>query len=205
MSKKSKKTCDAFPPDRIYIGMKSQFAQETETETIRQAQKGVVAAFESIYRQYQQAAFSLAFRITQDEEIAAEIFQDGMLAVFKQIEHYRFDAPFWSWLRKIFVNQSLMHLRKRQQHRKLVSIYEALPERHQADDSADQIDIATVFNSLSEDKRIVLWLCLVEGYTHKEVANATGHSESWSKTLLSRTRSYLENFHKIKLAQEVVL
>jgi len=50
----------------------------------------------------------------------------------------------------------------------------------------DAIDLDAALASLPEVTRVVVWLHDVEGYTHKEIADLMGKTESFSKSQLSR-------------------
>jgi RNA polymerase sigma-70 factor (ECF subfamily) len=65
---------------------------------------------------------------------------------------------------------------------------EQSPPRSTTDDA---IDLDAALASLPAVSRTVVWLHDVEGFTHKEIAELMGKSESFSKSQLSRAYSRL--------------
>ena len=61
------------------------------------------------------------------------------------------------------------------------------------------MDLDSALNSLPDVSRAVVWLHDVEGFTHKEIAEYMGKTESFSKSQLSRAyqrlRPMLESHH----------
>jgi RNA polymerase sigma-70 factor (ECF subfamily) len=111
-----------------------------------------------------------------------------MLSLVENIGQYRFEAPFWGWARKVFINAALMNLRRNNSRMDNV---EVLVDDHAIGDSSSAEmarDIASAFSRLAPERRVVLWLYGVEGYTHQEIASMLGYSESYSKTQLMRAR-----------------
>src|SRR6185312_15424055 len=79
----------------------SNFQQHVEPDTIARLKGGDLTAFESVYRQFERAAWTLALRLTGRADVAQEVLQDSMLKAFERARQYRGDAPFAAWLRKL--------------------------------------------------------------------------------------------------------
>ena len=166
---------------------KSAFAIEISEALVRRAQTGDRDALFEIYSRFEKPAYTLAFRLCQCPERARDILQDGTLSLVENIHQFRFEAPFWGWVRRLFVNAALMALRR--EHRRdnvevLVDEQAVVP----SEQSGMARDLATAFARLAPERRAVLWLYSVEGYTHSEIAIMLGYSESYSKTQLMRAR-----------------
>ena len=165
----------------------SNFQQHVEPETIARLKRGDLSAFESVYRQFERAAWTLALRLTGRADVAQEVLQDAMLKAFERARQYRGDAPFAAWLRKLVVNESLMQLRHDRLH-----VIEVLDDTLGDDNapqpwtSADAATLDRALNRLPDDARAVLWLYHVEGFTHVEIAREFGRSVSFSKSQLAR-------------------
>ncbi|TAM94201.1 MAG: hypothetical protein EPN40_11925, partial [Rhodanobacteraceae bacterium] len=89
----------------------TNFQQTVDPGLVARLQRGELAAFEAVYRQFERAAWTLALRLTGRADVAQEVLQDAMLKAFERARQYRGDAPFAAWLRKLVVNESLMQLR----------------------------------------------------------------------------------------------
>ncbi|MDM3872540.1 sigma-70 family RNA polymerase sigma factor [Porticoccus sp. W117] len=176
----------------------STFAVDLSVDVIRRAQRGETAAFRNVYDAFQVPAYNLALKLSQCPEVARDILQEGMLLVFRKIGQYRFDAPFWGWLRKLFINTCLSELRrqKRWQRWQDVPLDEETCEQVEAavQSSGCERDLEQALEQLPPLRRTVIWLHAVEGYTHREIAEMTEITESNSRAQLSRARKELQAY-----------
>ncbi|MGS2724692.1 RNA polymerase sigma factor [Porticoccus sp. GXU_MW_L64] len=174
----------------------SSFAVDLPVDVIRRAQRGETAAFKDVYNAFQLPAYNLALKLSQCPEVARDILQEGMLLVFRKIGQYRFDAPFWGWLRKLFINTCLSELRrqKRWQRWQDVPLDAETCEQVEAEaqSSGCERDLEQALAQLPPLRRTVIWLHAVEGYTHREIAEMTEITESNSRAQLSRARKELQ-------------
>ena len=169
----------------------SPFDIELDELTLVRARRGNLGACETIYRKYQQPAFSVAFRICQCRETAQEVSQEAFITVFRKIRQFRGDSPFWGWLRRVVVNQAISHLRRRPGLRELeFQDHHAVAEGEQ-ERVGLALDLEAALAALDDEDRTVVWLHDVEGYGHREIADLFDKSESFSKTRLSRARARL--------------
>ncbi|MBV1930893.1 MAG: sigma-70 family RNA polymerase sigma factor, partial [Porticoccaceae bacterium] len=155
-------------------------------------------AFKVIYHAFEKPAYTLAMRFCQNPDAARDILQESMLRVFRKIDQFRFEAPFWSWVRKIVVNAALMHLRSNKKYEGLEVLVDDMGQidvdRPGTDRPALQRDLARAFAMLAPTRRAVLWLYAVEGYTHQEIAELVGKTPSFSKSQLMRARRQLKRW-----------
>ncbi len=85
-----------------------------DTELIREAQRGNRAAFEELVRQYDSAVLRLAYHLTRSEQDAQDIYQEAFLKAYRNINNFRFECSFYTWIYRIVTNLCLDLLRKRQ-------------------------------------------------------------------------------------------
>ena len=166
---------------------RSAFAVEVEDALVRRAQTGDRDALYEIYCRFEKPAYTLAFRLSQCPERARDILQDGMLSLVENVHQFRFEAPFWGWARRLFINAALMELRR---GNRADNVEVLVDERVTGDSSQVETarDLSAAFARLAPERRAVLWLYGVEGYSHREIAESMGYSESYSKTQLMRAR-----------------
>jgi RNA polymerase sigma factor (sigma-70 family) len=179
----------------IAISM-GRLADETgergEAGSLAAARRGEPAALSQLYRRHAATAYSLALRITGHPDRAEDVVQDAFLRAFEGLGGFRGDAPFGAWLRRVVVNMAIDRLRA---ERRLLSD----PDRIDAL-TADSVgfdrplDTLGLLARLAPAARTVLVLHDLEGYSHAEIAHACGHSESWSKSVLSRARARLQSW-----------
>ena len=177
--------------------MNSSFAINIDSELIYRVQAGDRQAFKVIYHAFEKPAYTLAMRFCQNPDAARDILQESMLRVFRKIDQFRFEAPFWSWVRKIVVNAALMHLRSNKKYEGLEVLVDDMGQTD-ADPDTDRMamrrDLATAFAMLAPTRRAVLWLYAVEGYTHQEIGELMGKTPSFSKSQLMRARRQLKKW-----------
>lgn len=160
---------------------------------VRQAARGDARAHEIIYRAFAPAVYSLCLRFTRVPAHAEDLLQDTFLEVMRSIGDFRGDAPLGSWIRRIAVTKALMFLRSAW-HSRGQSLdddwEEVLPTRGDSlgvPAQPDQaLDLDAALGTLSPLARAVVWLHDVEGFTHREIADTMGKTESFSKSQLSR-------------------
>ena len=97
-------------------------ARTDEAALIREAQAGDSAAFEQLVRAYDQSVLRLALNLLRSAEDANDIYQETFLRVFKNLNSFRFDCSFHTWLYRIVTNLCLDHLRKRKVRREEPSV-----------------------------------------------------------------------------------
>jgi len=166
---------------------RSNFAIQVDEFTLAKARKGDMEAMEYLYRTYSSAVYSLALRISSSTADAEDITQDTFIEVFRKIDQFRGDAPFWGWLRRIAVNTTLMKLRRdKNAPLSLDEITELPQELLHTDQVATLHDLEKVLHKLSNTARAVVWLHDIEGYTHDEIGKMMDKTPSFSKSQLSR-------------------
>jgi RNA polymerase sigma-70 factor (ECF subfamily) len=147
-----------------------------------------------LYKLYSKAMFNVGFRITGNDEDAEDALQEAFVSAFRNLHHYRGDATFGAWLKRIVVNKAI-NIVKRKKH-------EPIPENDRWDvaEEGEQEDykegltvdrVKHAINQLPDGYRAVLSLYLMEGYDHEEIAGIMGISESTSKSQLNRAKSKL--------------
>jgi RNA polymerase sigma-70 factor (ECF subfamily) len=169
----------------------SPFQIDLPASLIERVKSGDTAAFEQIYRRFERPVYTLALRMLGDAEAARDALHDAMLKAFQRIAQFRFEAPFWAWLRQIAMNEALMRLRGGE--RFTVSMESVSTDADSfADDApapwahADARMLEQALAQLPAVTRSVLWLYHVEGFTHPEIAAAMRKTTSFSKSQLAR-------------------
>jgi RNA polymerase sigma factor (sigma-70 family) len=173
---------------------KSSFAIRADELAVAQARRGNAEAMEHLYRTYSGAVYSTALRICASVADAEDITQDTFIEVFRKLHQYRGDAPFWAWLRRIAVNNTLMRLRHEKTTKQSVDEENGYGSGQQyTDHPANLHDMERVLDSLSATARAVVWLHDIEGYTHSEIGELMGKTSSFSKSQLSRAYEKLRS------------
>jgi RNA polymerase sigma-70 factor (ECF subfamily) len=88
-------------------------ARADDALLIHQAQQGDTAAFEELVRQYDRAVLRLAVHLTGSQEDAQDIYQEAFLRAYLNLESFRFECSFYTWIYRITANLCLDHLRRK--------------------------------------------------------------------------------------------
>lgn len=161
-----------------------------ENETLAAARAGDMRACEAIYRQFERPVYTLALRISGQQEEALDVLQDTFIHAFERLDQFRGDGPFWPWLKQVAVSQALMRLRREKRFRLWQRSAGGGEPEQPGPDGMDR-DLAAALAELPATSRAVVWLYDVEGYTHAEIARLMGRSLSFSKSQLARAHARL--------------
>jgi len=129
---------------------------------------------------------------------AEEMMLNGFYNFFKTIDRFIYSGQgsIGGWLKKIMVNECLMHLRKKG----LKIVNETDASNTATDDGIisrmNANEIYKLVMTLPEGYRTVFNLFVIEGYTHREIAVMLGVNEGTSKSQLSKARMQLQKMIK---------
>ena len=139
--------------------------------------------------------FPVCLRYVSDRSLAEDILQEGFITLFTKLGTYKGEGSFEGWARRIFVTTALMALRKKDAL-KMSDELDAV--RGMKSDTYSQIqnlgykELMELITSLPTGFRTVFNLYAVEGYSHKEIAEMLGITETTSRTQFSRARLWLQ-------------
>lgn len=149
----------------------------------------------ALYDLYARKMMAVCMRYVNRREIAEDLLQEGFIKVFTAIETFNFAGSFEGWMRRIFVNTALEYLRKNDVLRETVDLEEPSvflePESSVVDRlSADEL--MEVIAQLPAGFRTVFNMFAIEGYSHKEIADTLGITESTSRSQFTRAKKVLQ-------------
>lgn len=163
-----------------------------ETLCIARAKRRDMRAFEALYRLHVDKVYGLCLRMTGNVAEAEDCAQEAFIQAWNQIERFRGDSQFATWLHRIAVNAVLGRMRKSKRERDRLQVAEALhPQPVETGDSGALHDLSEAVNCLPEGARHVFVLNAVYGYTHEEAAEMLGIAAGTSKAQLHRARRLL--------------
>ncbi len=84
-----------------------------EQRLIQLAAKGDCEAFEQLLRRYESAIWRLCYRMTANEEDAADLTQEALVRVWQKLPDFRFRSSFSTWLYRLTTNLCLDFLRSK--------------------------------------------------------------------------------------------
>jgi RNA polymerase sigma-70 factor, ECF subfamily len=166
---------------------------------VEAARHGSKTAFDELVRRTYVDTYTLAARLTGNEEDARDVVQEAYLRAWKGMRKFRGDAQFTTWLYRITANASYTHLQKRNRQRtsRLDDVDEPIDVRHEgapeasAESDAGLSELATALDALPPKLRQVVVLKDVYGLSHEAIAAELGISISAAKVRLHRGRKRL--------------
>jgi RNA polymerase sigma-70 factor (ECF subfamily) len=168
-------------------------------DLIAAAQAGDRAAFDELVRRTHADTYTLALRLTGNEEDARDVAQEAYLRAYRGLRRFRGDAQFSTWLYRITANCAATYLGRRARHRHDIlddTVQLADPRTdHDPQLRADASDLRTrlleALDDLPPRLRAVVVLRDVYDLSHEDIAAELGISESAAKVRLHRARHKL--------------
>ncbi|HET9444546.1 MAG TPA: RNA polymerase sigma factor [Acidimicrobiales bacterium] len=171
----------------------------TESGLVAAARAGDRAAFEALVKATYAETYTLALRLTANEEDASDVVQEAYLRAYKGLKKFRGDAQFSTWLYRITANCAATQMGRtiRHRHDDLDDQSDLQDERGEADpelraDTALLRDrLTSALAHLPPRLRAVVVLRDVYDLPHEEIANELGITEAAAKVRLHRARKQL--------------
>ena len=189
---------------------RSNAAEPDDAELLRRAKAGDLDAFETLSTRYEQRVYSLALRMLRHEQDAEDVTQQAFLSALENLNGFRGDASFGTWLLRIATHAALKVIRKRKglatvsleaateeadnydtiPHPEYIADWRQSPEQLVLKNETQRL-LEDALAKLDEKHRLVFLLRDVEGLSVKETAEALGLSEANTKVRLLRARLQL--------------
>ncbi len=197
------------------VFVQAQASPTGEADLIRAAQKGDAAAFETLVQSYDQAVLRLACNLLRNEQDAFDIYQETFLRVYRNLNQFRFDCSFKTWLYRIVTNLCLDQLRKKKVRKEEpttvstasgeVDRMAVVPEANPLGDPQRNLmsaqlhgRIERVLSELTPRERMVFEMRHYQGMRLRAIGEVLGTTEEAAKNCLFRAtqkmRSALGDF-----------
>ena len=179
-------------------------AELFESELIRSCIEGDRKSQKALYDRLAPRMFPVCIRYIGDRDQAEDVLQDGFITLFAKLDSFKGEGSFEGWARRIFVTTALMSLRKKDALKMSEELDMARGMKAETVSQTQQIgykELMKLVTSLPPGFRTVFNMYSIEGYSHKEIADMLGISETTSRTQLSRARIWLQK--KIKEIENV--
>ncbi len=156
---------------------------------------------EFLYQKYSSKMYGVCLRYSGNVEDANDLLQEGFIKVFKNLTKFRGEGSFEGWIRRIFVNTSIEQFRKKVKLYNVTEVQENTIEDHDLNilDTLAEKDIISLVNELSPGYKAVFNMHVVEGYSHKEIADILEINEGTSKSQLARAKGVLKKLLEKRL------
>lgn len=148
----------------------------------------------------------VCMRYAKDRDEAQDMVQNGFIKIFNKLDVYNFEGSLEGWIRRIMINTAIDQIRKNKRDpfsieddSRIQNVEEDVPF---TEEDNEEVKIKAEYaikaiSSLSPAYRTVFNLYVIEGMSHKEIAEYLGISEGTSKSNLAKA--------KMKLKEELTL
>jgi RNA polymerase sigma-70 factor (ECF subfamily) len=168
-------------------------------DLVTAARDGDREAFDELVRVTYAETYTLALRLTGDEEDARDVVQEAYFRAFRGIKRFRGDAQFSTWMYRITSNCAATQLGKRSRHRHeelndddpVVDIRPEADPPGQLEAGALRDRLSEALRDLPPKLRAVIVLRDIYDLPHEDIAAELGISESAAKVRLHRARRKL--------------
>lgn len=147
--------------------------------------------------------FGVCLRYAKDRIEAEDFMQEGLIVIFRDLKQYRPTSALGAWMRRVMINVCLQQLRKRHNVFKVSSMEaKEVLMLQSAEDILGNLrakELIQMVQSLPVGYRAVFNLYVIEGYSHKEIAELLNISMNTSKSQLSRAKANLRKLLEAEL------
>jgi len=124
---------------------------------------------------------------------AEDNLQDAFITIFKKVEQFKDKGSFEGWMKRVTVNTVLQKYRKQR-------VFDIVREDQIKDEVDETIDdegipldfLLKIIQELPDRYRLVFSMYVMDGYSHKEIAEMLEISDGTSKSNLARSRGILK-------------
>lgn len=170
-----------------------------EKKLIEACKNNDARAQKQLYETFARRMMSVCLRYAGNREMAEDFLQEGFIKVFTSIQSYNYEGSFEGWMRRIFVNTALEALRKNDLLRNGAEL-DTLDTQQEADyttvDNISAKELMELIGQLPPGFRTVFNMFAVEGYSHREIAQALHITESTSRSQYTRAKRLLQKWIK---------
>jgi RNA polymerase sigma factor (sigma-70 family) len=158
---------------------------EHESELVRRARKGDLAAYDDLVKRYQERIYATIYHMTSNHEDANDLAQDSFIKAFQALKSFKGGSTFYTWLYRIAVNKTINFLKQRKNRTHmslndidfnaehdvdLIALISEKTPRRDAGLNELQKKLNEALLKLSEPHRLVVVLHDVQGQSHEEIA-----------------------------------
>lgn len=179
---------------------------------IQRAKEKDPKAFETIYRTYYPKMVGVCMNIIKEDKATAnDLVHDAFIMAFVSIGSLRDNTKFSEWLTTIVRNVSLKHIEQRNRIRiQPISSINAedmvfVDPSSSPESDLNHKELLELISLLPEGYSKILRLSVIEGFSHKEIAEMLGIEPHSSSSQLSRAKRFLKSMIVGRIAGIIVL
>ena len=155
-----------------------------------------------LYTRYAGGLYALCLRYIEDREEARDIMHDAMIKAMDNFKSFRYvgEGSINAWISRIAVNMAIDRLKESSRFRQIpleqvsdAEIDNALEPDAESVRSVPDDVLDEIIASLPPVKRAVFNMYCIDGFSHKEIAQALGITERGSTSMMAKARATVKN------------
>ena len=165
-----------------------------DIQLIQACKKQQRDAQRQVYELLARKLYYTCSRYLKKEEEIEEAMADAFYIIFTKIDQLKEELAFEGWAKKIAVNQCLMQLKKNVNFNLYLEDV-SLKNQPLTDEMCDleEEDLLNLLNYLPDGCKTVFSLFVIEGFSHKDIAEKLQISEGTSKSQLNVAKTKLKD------------
>ncbi len=165
-----------------------------ERDIIRACVRKERWAQQVLYEEFYSTLMAVCLRYAKSEDEAMDILHESFIKIFRSISKYKPGTSLGAWMRRITVNTAIDYYR-RNVRRRTEDIDQAFGVSSNDADAISQYaekEILAAVQKLTPAYRTVFNLYVIEGFSHREIAERLEITESTSRSNLVKARAKLQ-------------
>ena len=156
-----------------------------------------------LYEENYSLLMGVCLRYSSNQDDALDILHEGFIKILNNIHKYQPGTSLIAWMRRIIVNTAIDYYRMQTRRRTddLETAYEVQTSEPDAVSQLTVQEIIACIQRLSTAYRSVFNLYVVEGFSHKEIAEILHITESTSRSNLVKARTKLKDLLAVTLGR----
>lgn len=195
------------------VNLSKAITSKLEDIQLAQAcERGNKRAQAQLYETYGKQMMAVCIRYARDHDEAQDLFHDGFVKVFRKIGMYDGKGPLGAWIRRTIANNALDYLRKHSRELQQAEFYREEYQYQQEDminpfeeeaEMPDRDRLMELIGTMPQGYRTVFSMYAVEEYSHREIAEQLGITESTSKTQYRKAKAYMRDLIATELKKTI--
>lgn len=165
-----------------------------DKEFILRCINGDRASQEILYKTFARKVKGICVRYSRSNFEAEDLMQDSFIKIFTNLHQYNFSGNFEAWVRRIALNTAIDAYKSNLFIADQVNIDDSVEVADEAisiESTINEHELLSILNQLPDGYRLVFNMYVIEGFSHKEIAELLNISEGTSKSQLSKAKVYV--------------
>jgi RNA polymerase sigma-70 factor (ECF subfamily) len=181
--------------------------ERSDLDLVRAGRRGDKGAFQELVERYQRKVVSVALGMVHNREDAVEIAQETFVKAFENLDKFKAESSFYTWLYRIVVNRAIDFQRRERRHPTVAledlagagEGYEGILKEERLTDPYQETQarevgarVSEAINELTPDHKAVILLREVEGLSYEEISRVMQCSKGTVMSRLHYARKKLQ-------------